>query len=90
MNPPLISPTRTRVDRRNVASLRTWLRASLIAGLLAAVHRVLYVVLRVEEFALLAGSVALFVAVAAVMFFTCNINWRAHDAGTENHPEAAR
>lgn len=62
--------------------LRSWIRASAIAVLLASVHSVLFVVLRMEDYALLAGTAALFVALAAVMFFTRNIDWQAHEAGT--------
>jgi inner membrane protein len=47
---------------------------------------VLYVVLRMENFALLAGTGALFAALAAVMYFTRNIDWHAQDAAS---PEAA-
>lgn len=68
------------------AILRSWARASLIAGLLAAVHSVLFVVLRMEKFSLLAGTAALFAALAAVMYLTRNIDWTARDAT----PEPAR
>ncbi len=74
----------------SAAILRTWLRATLIAGLLAAVHSVLYVVLRMEDFALLAGTGALFAALAAVMFFTRNVDWHAHETTPAGNPEPAR
>lgn len=63
------------------AILRGWVRAGLVAALLAGVHSVLFVVLRMEDYALLAGTAALFVALAAVMFFTRNIDWQAQEAG---------
>lgn len=62
------------------AVLRTWGRAGVIGGLLAAVHSVLYVVLRMEEYALLAGTGALFAALAAVMYFTRNVDWQSQEA----------
>ena len=65
----------------SAAILRSWMRAGAIGALLTAVHSVLFVVLRMEDFALLAGTAALFVALAAVMFFTRNIDWQAHEAG---------
>lgn len=65
----------------SAAVLRAWARAGLIAGLLAAVHGVLFIVLRMEDFALLAGTAALFAALAAVMFFTRKVDWYAQDAG---------
>lgn len=65
----------------SAAILRSWVRALLIAGLLASVHSVLFVVLRMENYALLAGTGALFAALAAIMFFTRNIDWQAEDGG---------
>ena len=46
-----------------------------MAGSLICVHGVLYVVLRMESHALLAGTAALFAAVAAIMYFTGNVDW---------------
>ena len=34
-----------------------------------------------ESYALLAGTAALFVALAGVMFFTRNVDWFAQEAG---------
>jgi len=55
--------------------LRNWLRAAVMAGLLVFVHGVLYVVLRMESYALLAGTAALFAALAAIMYFTRKVDW---------------
>ena len=63
----------------SVSVLRSWARAAAIGGLLASVHSVLYVVLRMESYALLAGTAALFAALGAVMFFTRNVDWHAQD-----------
>lgn len=65
----------------SAAILRSRGRAGAIGALLASVHGVLYIVLRMENFALLAGTGALFAALAAVMWFTRNIDWHAQDAG---------
>ncbi len=65
----------------SAAILQSRGRAAVIAGLLASVYGALYVVLRMEDFALLAGTGALFVALAAVMYLTRNIDWSARDAG---------
>lgn len=70
----------------SAAILRSRGRAGIVAGLLGGVYGALYVVLRMEDFALLAGTAALFVALAGVMYFTRHIDWTARDAG----PEAAR
>jgi len=67
----------------SVSILRSPARAGTIAGLLAAEHGVLYVVLRMEDYALLAGTGALFVALGAVMFFTRNVDWAAQEAGAK-------
>lgn len=66
----------------SAAILRSRGRAGAIGALLASVHGVLYIVLRMENFALLAGTGALFAALAAVMWFTRNIDWHAQDAGS--------
>jgi inner membrane protein involved in colicin E2 resistance len=70
----------------SVAILRSRLRAIVIAALLAAVHGVLYVVLRMEVYALLAGTAALFVALGGVMYFTRNIDWFAQESGRPAAP----
>jgi inner membrane protein involved in colicin E2 resistance len=63
--------------------LRSWTRASSIAALLTAEYGVLYIVLRMENYALLAGTTALFVVLAALMYFTRNVDWFAQEAGRE-------
>ncbi len=63
--------------------LRSWARATSIAALLTAEYGVLYLVLRMENFALLAGTTALFVVLAAVMYFTRNVDWSAQDGAKE-------
>lgn len=65
----------------SAAILRSWARAATIAAVLACVHGVLYIVLRMENLALLAGTAALFVALGAVMFFTRNVEWSGAEAG---------
>jgi inner membrane protein len=65
----------------SVTILRSQVRAGLIAALLAAVHGVLYVVLRMEDYALLAGTASLFVVLAGIMFFTRNVDWFAQETG---------
>lgn len=60
--------------------LRSWARAAMIAGVLCSVHGVLYIVLRMENFALLAGTAALFTALGAVMFFTRNVDWHGPES----------
>jgi inner membrane protein len=66
-----------------ISILRSYARAGTIAALLASEHGVLYVVLRMENYALLAGTASLFVALAVVMFFTRKVDWFVQDAGRE-------
>lgn len=77
----------------SAAILRSRGRAGIIAALLTGVYGALYIVLRMEDYALLAGTTALFVALAAVMYFTRNVDWHARDAGpalsAAEGPEAA-
>ncbi|SDR79656.1 inner membrane CreD family protein [Opitutus sp. GAS368] len=70
----------------SISILHSYGRASSIAVLLAVEHSVLYVVLRMEDYALLAGTAALFAALAGLMFFTRNVDWFAQEAGKEAAP----
>jgi inner membrane protein len=67
----------------SISILQSYARAGTIAGLLAAEHSVLYVVLRMEDYALLAGTASLFAVLAGVMFFTRNVDWFAQEGGKE-------
>lgn len=58
-------------------------RATVIGALLACVHGVLYVVLRMEHLALLAGTATLFVVLGAIMYLTRHVDWYGKDAGKE-------
>jgi len=64
----------------SAAVLRSWRRAAFIGVLLAALYAVLYVLLSLEAYSLLIGSVMLFAALAAVMYLTRNIEWGAQAA----------
>jgi len=61
------------VGSYSTAILRTRSRAFLVCGLLALVYGYLYLILQLEDYALLAGTVALFMALAAVMWVTRHI-----------------
>ncbi len=63
------------------AILRSSARAGVMAGLLGAEHGTLFVVLRMEDYALLAGTAALFPALGAVMFLTRHVDWAAEESG---------
>jgi inner membrane protein len=59
----------------SAAVLASWRRAGAIAALLAALYTVLYVLLSLEDYSLLIGSLLLFAALAAVMYLTRNLEW---------------
>lgn len=59
----------------SAAVLKSWRRAGLIGALLTGLYAVLYVLLSLEAYSLLIGSLMLFVALAAVMYATRNLNW---------------
>ena len=63
------------VTAYSAAVLGSWRRAGFIAGLLAALYAVLYILLSLEAFSLLIGSLLLFAALAAVMYLTRNLDW---------------
>ncbi|MES1168663.1 MAG: inner membrane CreD family protein, partial [Oleiharenicola lentus] len=55
--------------------LKTGRRTLVIAGGLTATYGYLYFVLKSQDYALVAGTAALFAALALVMFCTRRINW---------------
>jgi inner membrane protein len=59
----------------SAAVLKSWRRAGFIGALLAALYGVLYVLLSLEAYSLLIGSLMLFAALAAVMYLTRNLEW---------------
>jgi inner membrane protein len=59
------------------AALDSPRRAGIVAGVVAALYAYLYVLLKNEDYALLIGSVGLFLMLAAVMYLTRRIDWHA-------------
>jgi inner membrane protein len=57
------------------AVLKSWRRAAFIGGLLVGLYAVLYILLSLEEYSLLIGSLLLFAALAGVMYATRRIDW---------------
>ncbi|MFZ1677767.1 MAG: cell envelope integrity protein CreD [Saprospiraceae bacterium] len=49
--------------------------ATLVGGLLILLFGFIYIILQLEDFALLAGSIALFVIIALVMYLTRKVKW---------------
>jgi inner membrane protein len=69
----------------SAAVLRSWRRAAFIGALLVGLYAVLYILLSLEAYSLLIGSLLLFGALAGVMFATRRIDWGAR----RNAPEVA-
>jgi inner membrane protein len=61
----------------SAAVLKSWIRARVIGGLLVGLYATLYVLLNLEAYSLLIGSLLLFVALAVVMWATRRIDWSA-------------
>jgi inner membrane protein len=59
----------------SAAVLGSWKRGFVIGGLLIGLYAVLYILLGLEDFSLLIGSVLLFLALAGVMYATRRIDW---------------
>ena len=67
----------------SAAVLGSWRRAWFIGGLLVGLYAVLYILLSLEAFSLLIGSLLLFAALAGVMYATRRIDWGARKGGAE-------
>jgi inner membrane protein len=61
----------------SAAVLASRTRAGVVAALLAALYAVLYVLLGLEAYSLLIGSLLLFAGLAATMWLTRRIDWGA-------------
>lgn len=72
----------------SAAVLKSWLRARIIAGLLLGLYAALYVLLNLEAYSLLIGSLLLFIALAALMWATRRIDWSRPAQGDEDRAAA--
>lgn len=59
----------------SAAVLKSWKRGYFIGALLIGLYALLFVLLNLEAWSLLIGSVLLFVALAGVMYATRNVDW---------------
>lgn len=71
----------------SAAVLKSWKRARFLAAMLVGLYALLYVLLNLEAYSLLIGSVLLFVALAGVMYMTRNVDWGG--IGRKENPAAA-
>ena len=72
----------------SAAVLHSWRRASFIGAMLAALYTLLFVLLSMETFSLLIGSVLLFAALAGIMYVTRRVDWSAVGREDEEAPGA--
>jgi inner membrane protein len=68
----------------SAAVLKSWRRGQFVAALLGGLYAVLFVLLNLEAWSLLIGSVMLFVTLAAVMYATRKVDWSAVGASTSS------
>ncbi|MEZ5744454.1 MAG: cell envelope integrity protein CreD [Sphingomonadaceae bacterium] len=59
----------------SAAVLKSWKRGQFIGALLLGLYALLFVLLNLEAWSLMIGSVLLFVALAGVMYATRNVEW---------------
>ena len=59
----------------SAAVLKSWKRARFLAAMLIGLYALLYVLLNLEAYSLLIGSVLMFFALAGVMYMTRSIDW---------------
>ena len=67
--------------------LRGWGPAAVLMALVGSLYALLYLLLQVEDYALLTGAATLFVLLSAVMFLTRRIRW---DRSASAEPSAAQ
>jgi len=58
--------------------LKNKLAALLFAAILSVFYIFIFVIIQLEDFALMVGSIALFIIVALLMYFSRKINWDRH------------
>ncbi len=59
----------------SAAVLKSWKRARFLAAMLIGLYALLYVLLNLEAYSLLIGSVLMFFALAGVMYMTRGVDW---------------
>jgi len=72
----------------SAAVLGTWRRAGFIGIMLAALYALLFVLLNMETYALVIGSLLLFAGLAGIMYMTRQVNWSAVGRSTPDVTEA--
>ena len=80
------SATATLVGLYGGSAFKSSARGIVLFFVLATIYGLLYLLLRVEDYAMLIGSIAAFVLLSIVMYFTRNVDWGA--ATGDDAPDA--
>ncbi|GGH75941.1 inner membrane protein [Filimonas zeae] len=67
---------------------KTWKTAGIFTATLAVLYSYLFCIIRLEDTALLVGSIGLFMILAVIMFLSQRINWYKLDAPAKDHSSA--
>ena len=65
------------ISSYSAAVLKSWKRGRFLGAMLIGLYALLFVLLNLEAWSLLIGSVLLFVALAGVMYATRNVDWNS-------------
>ena len=65
----------------SAAVLRSWNRGAVIGGILAGLYAMLYILLSLEAYSLLIGSLLLLAALAGTMYVTRRLDWTGREKG---------
>jgi inner membrane protein len=71
------------------AAFRSRAMGAQALGIFAGVYGLIYLLLRLEDFALLAGSIASFIGLAGAMYLTRNLDWYGGKAAAKDPAPAA-
>lgn len=71
-----------QITAYSAAVLKSRTRAAWVGGLLIALYAVLYILLSLEAYSLLIGSLMLFAALGVVMYVTRQVDWTGKRAGS--------
>lgn len=82
-NPIFDSPLPAKIESRSMG-LKLFVVCALALAMTIPAYSLIFMLLRLEDNALLVGAIASFVAVAAAMYFTRSIDWYG------SFPETAR
>jgi len=75
----------TLITAYSSSVLKNWGRAGLVGALLSALYGAIYILLSIEEFSLLIGSILIFAALAGIMYLTRHLDWSGQTFSSMQH-----